>query len=256
MLSDKQSDFLALCVLAGLGSSLAGWIVLKLRRSPFSPAQSFLYALNYVLARILWRVRIHGGFAILPGQGAVIVCNHRCPVDPSFIALAAPRAVHWMVAKEYCEAPLLRRLLRLCEVIPVTRGGVDTAAAKAAIRLVERGGLVGIFPEGRINTTPQTLLPGRPGAALIALKARVPVVPCYIHGAPYDGTTLGCLLMPAAVRMEIGRPIDLSPYFGRENDRQALEELTHRFLGAVAALAGKPDFQPQVAGRSHRPLSP
>ena len=34
-------------------------------------------------------------------------------------------------------------------------------------------------------------MPGRPGAALIALKARVPVVPCYIHDAPYDGTMLG-----------------------------------------------------------------
>ena len=39
------------------------------------------------------------------------------------------------------------------------------------------------------------------GAALIALKARAPVIPCYIHGAPYDDTALGCLLMPAAVRL-------------------------------------------------------
>ena len=162
MLSAETSDILALCVLAALGSSLAGWVVLKLRRSPFSPAQSVLYAVNYLLTRVLWRARIRGRFAIRPDQGAVIVCNHRCPLDPCFIALAVPRVVHWMVAKEYCQSPAFRRLLRLCETIPVTRGGVDTAATKAAIRLVEQGGLVGIFPEGRINTTRKRSCPAGP----------------------------------------------------------------------------------------------
>jgi 1-acyl-sn-glycerol-3-phosphate acyltransferase len=258
MLSAETSDILAICVLAALASSLAGWVVLTLRRSPFSPVQSVLYAVNYVLARVLWRVRIHGRFAIRSDQGAVIVCNHRCPLDPSFIALVALRVVHWMVAKEYCQSWAFGKLLRLCETIPVSRGGIDTAATRAAIRIVQQQGLVGILPEGRINTTSQTLLPGRSGAALIALKARAPVVPCYIHGAPYDGTTLGCLLMPAAVRLEIGEPIDLAPYFGREDDRAVLEELTLRFLGAIARLAERPDFQPQLAGRSraHSALSP
>jgi 1-acyl-sn-glycerol-3-phosphate acyltransferase len=254
MLSAETSDVLALCVLAALGSWLLGWVVLKLRRSPFSPVQSVLYVVNYVLARVLWRLRIHGRFAIRPDQGAVIVCNHRCPLDPSFLALVVPRAVHWMVAKEYCESPAFRRILQLCETIPVGRGGIDTAATKAAIRSVRQGGLVGVFPEGRINTTSQTLLPGRPGAALIALKARAPVVPCYIHGAPYDGTTLGCMLMPASVRLEIGRPIDLSPYFGREDDREVLREITLRLLSAIAGLAGEPEFQPQVSGRSRTNL--
>ena len=175
-----------------------------LRSSPFTPAQSLLYGVNYLLARVLWRAKIRGDFPIPPGRGAVIVCNHRCPLDPSFLAIAVPRVVHWIVAKEYCEYPGFRQILRLCEVIPVRRGAIDPAAIRAAIRLVRRGELVGIFPEGRINTTAQLLLPGRSGAAMIALKARALLVPCYLRGAPYDGTTLGCLFMPAAVRLEIG----------------------------------------------------
>ncbi len=182
MLSAEISNFLAVCVAAALGTVLAGWIVWKLRRSALSPAQSALYAVNYVVVRVLWRAEVQGRFPLAAGQGGVIVCNHRCPLDPGIIALAVPRMVHWMVAREYCQQPAFRRLLQLCEVIPVGRGGIDTAATKAAIRLVEQGNLVGIFPEGRINTTADLLLPGRPGAALIALKARCPVVPCYIEG--------------------------------------------------------------------------
>jgi 1-acyl-sn-glycerol-3-phosphate acyltransferase len=249
MLSVEAASILAVCVLAVLGLCVAVWVVWMLRRSPFSPVQSILYAISYVVSRILWRANIRGRFPILPGQGAVIICNHRSSLDPCFIALAVPRVVHWLVAREYCEFFLFRRLLLLCGSIPTNRGGVDTASTKAAIRIVEQGGLVGLFPEGRINDSEQTLLPGRSGAAMIALKARAPVVPCFIEGAPYDGTALGCVLMPAAVQLRIGQPIDLSAYFERASDREVLEELTLRFLKAIAELAGDGDFQPQVSGR-------
>jgi 1-acyl-sn-glycerol-3-phosphate acyltransferase len=253
MLSADARDIFAICVLVALGSALLGWIVLMLRRSPFSPIQSALYALNYTITRIMWRVEVRGRFPISEGNGAVIVCNHRSSLDPSFIAVTVPRVVHWMVAREYCEFPPFRRLLQICGSIPVNRAGNDTAATKAAIRIAEQGGLVGIFPEARINTTTQTLLPGRPGAAMIALKARVPVVPCYIENAPYDGTALGCLLMPASVRLTFGQPIDLSAYFDRDGSREVLDELTLQFLAAIAALAGDVAFQPQLAGRSAKP---
>jgi 1-acyl-sn-glycerol-3-phosphate acyltransferase len=249
MLSAETRDIVAICLLAGLAAGVAGWLFWLGRRSPFSPAQSLLYALNYVVVRVLWRAEIHGRFPIRPGQGAVVVCNHRCPLDPSFIALTVPRVVHWMVAREYCEYPLFRGLLRVCGVIPVGRGGIDTAATKMAIRLAQEGELVGIFPEGRINRSADLMLPGRAGAAMIALKARVPLVPCYIHGAPYDGTPLGCLLMPAAVRLLIGEAIDLSPYFDRDGEREAIEEVTRQLLASIARLADQPEFEPQLAGR-------
>jgi 1-acyl-sn-glycerol-3-phosphate acyltransferase len=249
MLSAEIRNILAICVVSTVVAVVAGWIVAILRRSPFTPLQSALYALNYVIVRVLWRANIHGYFPIPPDQGAVIVCNHRCPLDPSLITLTVPRVIHWLVAREYCEHPAFRRLLQTCEVIPVRRGGVDMAAIRTAVRLLQSGELVGVFPEGRINTTAQLLLPGRSGAAMIALKARALVVPCYIHGAPNDGSTLGCLVMPASVRLEIGPPIELSSYFDRADQRETRDELTLRFLNEIARLGGQPDFQPQLAGR-------
>ncbi len=227
---------------------------LPARPARLSPLQASLCGLNYLLTRLLWRTEVRGTMPVRPGQGAVIICNHRSPVDPSFIQLATgPRVVHWMVAREYVRHPALAWFFRANQAIPVSRGGIDTAATKLAIRLAEEGELVALFPEGRINTSGQLLMPGRPGAALIALKARVPVVPCYCQGSPYDGTMLGALVTPARVRLTIGEPIDLSAYHGRESEREVLEELTLQFLRSIARLAGQPDFQPSLAGRFYKP---
>jgi 1-acyl-sn-glycerol-3-phosphate acyltransferase len=249
MLSAAETELFALVAVAALAFALAGYLFRLRKRLALTLAQSFWYGVNCLMSRILWRATVNGVLPVPPGQGAIVVCNHRSPVDPCFIEIATHRAVHWMVAKEYCTQPALAWFMRMAEVIPTRRGGVDTQATKMAIRYAQNGEMVGIFLEGRINTTGQLLLPGRPGAAMIALKARVKVVPCYIQGAPYDGTTLGCMLMPAKVTVRFGQPIDLSEFYGREDDRQVLEQLTKRFLTAIATLAGQPDFAPSLTGR-------
>ena len=253
MLSAVATRILAGCVLGGIGITMLAVAIVTIRRTRYTTSLSLVLAWNYVMARVLWRAEISGKMPVGPNEGAVIVCNHRCPIDTAFIALAVDRAVHWMVAKEYCRSMITSRFLRICEVIPTNRSGVDTAATKMAIRHAREGGLVGLFPEGRINTTDQVLLPGRPGVALIALKAGVPVIPCYLSGSPYDGTILGSLLIPAKVRLKIGRPIDLSAYREGDVDREVLVRLTKRFMIEIAELAGVHDFQPQLAGRFYKP---
>ncbi len=249
-LSTFARECLSLGALAAMALTAATLFVARAKRSRLTLLQSTLHDINLCFTRILWRTQIHGRFSFARGQGALIVCNHRSSIDPAFIQLAiGQRVVHWMVAREYCEQAAFAWFLRAAEVIPVGRAGIDTAATKMAIRLCQEGELVGLFPEGRINGGGDPLLPGRPGVALIALKARVPVVPCYIEGAPYQGTVLDPLITPAKVRLTIGAPIDLSAYYGREGEREVLEEATLQLLRAMASLAGHPDFQPRLAGR-------
>jgi 1-acyl-sn-glycerol-3-phosphate acyltransferase len=252
MFSPEGTTLLALAVLTVMGSAVVLHAVVLLRRSPFNLLQSLLFGINYLMARILWRARVVGKLPLVDGEGGVVVSNHRCPADPSFVYLITSRMVHWMVAREYCVHPAGAWFFNATESIPVSRGGIDTTAIKMAIRYVNRGGLVGLFPEGKINTTDQVLLPGRLGAALIALKARAAVIPCYIDGAPFDGSILGCLFMPAKVEIRIGPRIDLSEYFDRHTDRQVLESLTRRFLTEIAHLAGCPDHEAQLVGRSRK----
>ena len=101
-----------------------------------------------------------------------------------------------------------------------------------------------------MNVTDELLLPGRSGAALIALRARVPVIPCYVENPPYDGTALGSFFMKAHARVVMGQPIDLSEYYDREGDKSVLPELTKRFLHEIAKLAGQPNYAVKAVGRN------
>jgi 1-acyl-sn-glycerol-3-phosphate acyltransferase len=240
--------FLAIVLSLPLAAVLAGMLSSRL-----NPVQCVLWGLAYLLVKFLWRCRWSGPLPVREGQGAIVVSNHRSSVDPFFIQTATGRATHWMVASEYFGNPLFGWFLRACECIPVSRGGSDTGATKTAIRLASGGEIVGMFPEGRINMTEALMLRGRPGAALVALKSRVPIIPCYIDGSPFDRTAWSPFLMPARVEVQFGRPIDLAEYYGREGEDGVAQEIMRRALRAIAELAGRLDYEPQFAGKNWKP---
>jgi len=249
MNSETILQVVSYVIVLGVPAAVVALYLLAWSRSTYRFAQYPFFLIHLFWSVFVWRTRVNRRINLPRGQGAIIIGNHRSSIDPSFIHVASDRVVHWMIASEYWKSPMMGGFFRLAECIPVNRGGVDTAATKMAIRYAQNGGFVGMFPEGRINTTDELLLPGRPGVALVALKARVPVIPCFIHGAPYDGTTLGVFTMPGKVRVVVGEPIDLSPYYGREREDGVLQELTLLFMKEMAKLAGQPEFEPKLAGR-------
>ncbi len=190
----------------------------------YSPWERILYAPVYGLARVLWRVEIEWQedwsenalsgssdsrermLADRMSGGAVLIANHRCSVDPFFVQLVGGRRVHWMVAGEYFKHFLFGPLLGMFQAIPTNRGGVDTASTKRAIALAKSGRFVGMFPEGRINRSESPLLTIRPGAAIVAMRANVPLVPIWIEGAPAGWAVYSALFLPAKVRIFVGRP--------------------------------------------------
>lgn len=248
-----SQHLLATLFLFALVLAVVAWAANGFRRSPYTFAQTLLYLPAMVLVKIQWRASLPPGLPLRPDEGAVIVSNHRSSVDPFFVQVIAQRDVHWMVAKEYCDSKAFGWFLRLVEVIPTNRGGIDTAATKLAIRHVQNGKVIGMFPEGRINMTEELLLPVRPGAAMIALRAGVPIVPCYIEGSPYGGTAWSPFLMMTRAKVTFGAPIDVSFYADRADDREAQAELTLMVMKEVARLAGHDDYVPQLAGKRWKP---
>jgi 1-acyl-sn-glycerol-3-phosphate acyltransferase len=228
-----------------------GWLMRLSFRRPFTPSQWLLYFINILLVRLLWRADSPKRLPIRDDQGAVIICNHRSSIDPCFMqVVAGRRIVHWMVAQLYSQHSLIGWMLRRAEIIPVRRHGRDTSATKAAIRLAANGELVGMLPEGTINITDEFMRPIRPGAVLVALKARVPIIPCYIEGSPYHDVLWRPLFMPARVRLKVGPAIDLSEYFGKEREDGVLAQLAIECIREIAKLAGQNDFEPRLAGRN------
>ena len=235
--------------LAAVPVLFAVWLLF---RRPLSPFQWILYYYNRFLVHVLWRADLPERLPIPPGQGAVVICNHRSSVDPCFIqAVAGTRVIHWMVAQLYSESTLLGWMLNVAETIPVQREGRDVSPMKKAIRMAAAGELIGILPEGRINTpsSGQFMRKVRPGAVLVALKARVPILPCYVEGSPYHDKVWRPLFMRARARLVIGELIDLSPYYGKEREPGVVTKLTADCVKEIAKLAGQEEFEPKIAGR-------
>jgi len=91
--------------------------------------------------------------ASLPAAGpAILVCTHTCSADPSFLLAIAPRRLSFLVAREFYDThPLIIFILDTMRCIRVRRGGNDPMALRQALRRLQDGGLVALFPEGNLS---------------------------------------------------------------------------------------------------------
>lgn len=201
----------------------------------------------HIIARLytplMFRQRI-SGTCPLPGRGGgLVISNHRSPVDPILVFSGSvrkqdgggPRSIDYLTAREYCElGGPLGWITRVMQVIPVARSGEDMGAVKVAVRRLKQGRLVGVFPEGRINLE-SGLLPANPGVAWLALHARAPVYPVYIHNSPQGESMVQPFHTFSRVRLCYGRMIDLSEYYGRRLTPELLQEVTDHLMARLAA---------------------
>lgn len=116
-------------------------------------------------------------------QGAyLVIANHRTWADPIYLCCVLKHGQpHFMAKKELFKIPLLNLLIRALGAYPVNRGGADVGAIKHTIDMLKAGVCVGMFPQGhRYNKVDPRKTPVKTGAAMIALKAGVPVLPVFI----------------------------------------------------------------------------
>jgi len=249
--------FAAVFLVATVAAPPLVWMAVLFLRLRYSLPHFVGWLLVILLVRLQWRATLpRRPFPLPADRGAVIVCNHRSSIDPLYVQALLDRTVHWFVAKEYFAIPGVGWFLRFCGAIPTTRGGQDTAAVKMAIRYLKQGDCVGLLPEGRINMTENTLLPVRPGAALLAMQARVPVIPMYIIGSPFDCYFWTPFLMTARSEARVGRPIEISARAADGAKRDKSEAARQAILAVareMCRLAGAPGFPVRLAGRDFRP---
>ncbi|HXV10552.1 MAG TPA: MFS transporter [Burkholderiales bacterium] len=141
--------------------------------------------LVWLLIHSVYRLE-KSGLENIPEEGpALLVCNHVSYVDALIVAAACRRPIRFVMDHRIFRIPLLNFVFRTGGAIPIASAKEDPALLERAFdeiaRGLERGDLIGIFPEGRITDTGE-LYPFRPGLMRALERTPVPVVPMALRG--------------------------------------------------------------------------
>jgi cytidylate kinase len=200
---------------------------------------SRLYAVCKPIAaaimRTLWRLEGRGMHHV-PATGPVLlVSNHSSVLDPPFVGGVAPRQLTFLAKAELFSLPGFGRLIYGLNARPVRREGADAAALRAALRVLEQGGALLVFPEGTRGEE-GTLRPLKPGAALLAVLSGAPVVPVYVRGSGRAWPRGRWLPRPAKVVVTFGPPLRFERPAGA-GKREYYDVVSRDMMAAIARLS-------------------
>ena len=190
----------------------------------------------------LWKFNLEG-FDRLPADGPAILCpNHVSFLDSAFLMLQVFRNISFVGKAEYMDSWKTKFLFPAMGMIPIDRAGGDKsqAALDTAERVLRRGELFGIFPEGT-RSRDGDLYKGRTGAARLAMKVGCPIFPVGVVGTreiqPPDAK------FPKLRRectIKIGRPINVARYASRGEDQHlVLRQITDELMFEIRELTGQ-----------------
>lgn len=178
----------------------------------------FLKKFMVAVTQILFPFKLVGAEKVEDGA-CVLVGNHYRIWDIVHMACTTKEKVHFITKKELYKNKFLAHLCGIVEAIPVSRDGQDAKAVMTALRYLKNGEKISMFPEGTRNRTEEELLPLKGGAAMFAIKARVPVYPVM---CPHKTRLF------RRTKILVGDPIDLSAFYERRltaEDYAAAEEV-------------------------------
>ena len=183
----------------------------------------------------------------VPREGAAIIAsNHLSFSDHFFAPLPLPRKVVFLAKSEYFTGRGLKGLFSKAFFsgmgqIPVDRSGGEASerALRTGLRVLARGELLGIYPEGT-RTPDGRLYRGKTGVARLALEARVPVIPCAMIGG-FEFQPPGKIAPRLRIRpgVRFGKPLEFSRYYGLETDRFVLRAITDEIMYELMKLSGQ-----------------
>lgn len=144
-----------------------------------------------------------GGFVVAPG-------GHRSILDTPMVALAGPRVLRYMGAETYFNIPGFGWFLRAMGGFPVERSATDRAALRKAEWVLNNGEPLAVFPEGTRQVGP-LIQPLKEGAAFLACRTGVPIVPVGIGGSARALPKGAKWARPRKITLVIGEPIHPTP---------------------------------------------
>jgi 1-acyl-sn-glycerol-3-phosphate acyltransferase len=189
-----------------------------------------------VVLNVMARVSI-AGYENIPSEGgAIVVSNHIGRLDAMVGVIISDRDdIILMIADKYQEIPLWRWLGDHLDAIWLDREEVDFRSMREVFRRLQDGGLLGIAPEGTRSKS-EALAPGKPGAAYLASRSQLPLIPVGISGTE-DRLVKQRLkrLQRLDITITVGEPFMLPP-LPRKNRDDFLAASTDEIMCQIAAL--------------------
>lgn len=191
----------------------------------------FKWSVVSPLLHTYFRGRIYGAENVPQDQPFIAVSNHASYFDPPLLSCAMRRPVAFMAKEELFEVPVLKQAISLYGAYPVKRTSADRNAIRAALNSLENGWATGVFLQGT-RTKDGRITQPKLGAATIAAKAQVPVLPVCLWGTQNILTSGSPLPRPVAVTVRIGQ-LSNPP---KSSKREDLEALTQQWTDTINVL--------------------
>lgn len=166
--------------------------------------------------------------------GLLIATNHMSRMDIPVLFLTPNRPdMTALVTTKYLKYPLIRWFIVTAQGIWLDRDTADFGAFRSAVEALKEGKAVGIAPEGTRSITAE-LLEGKPGTALLALRAGVPILPVAISGTEDSVEKMLHFKKPHIIA-QFGKLIPV-PQIDRNNREGQLQHLTDEIMCQIAAM--------------------
>jgi 1-acyl-sn-glycerol-3-phosphate acyltransferase len=188
------------------------------------------------LMRLYFRLEARGAEHVPRSGALLLVSNHSSVLDPPFVGGASPRQLCFLAKAELFDIPLFGRLIRAVNARPVRREGSDARALKAALRILQEGKALLVFPEG--TRGPEgTLREAKPGAGMLAVLSGAAVVPVFVTGSGAALPRGAFLPRPRKAIVRFGPPLTFkAKRDDAEGRREAYRAATEEMMQAIAQL--------------------
>ena len=133
-------------------------------------------AATFPLVHALFRIKYEGLEHIPPGGGYILACNHRSNFDPLLISHKIRTQISYLAKEELTKIPAAGLIVASLGIIPIKRGKGDSSALERAVEVIQKGHILGIFPEGRRAKDGIPIRP-RSGVAIIAGQTGADILP-------------------------------------------------------------------------------